>query len=149
MAELRPLLISFILIGIFSVALINFVYFAQVQNNANTTILDDDTYGLNDYRNQVVSNISKSYDDTLAADNSTSSSQVTFNFGSPFLDAINGVWKTMKAAPILIYELVVGLGKSAFLSGPETLIIIIGIATILTITIIFAVWKMIATGDAG
>lgn len=147
MAEFRPLLVSFILIGLFAVALINVVYYMQLDNGASETILDDTT--LSNYKNSVVENISNTYTNAEAAGNSTSSSQVTFSYGSPFLDSINGVWKTIKSAPIAIYELTIGLGQTYLFSGPEAIIITTVIAAILTITIIFAVWKMISTGESG
>lgn len=147
MVEFRPLLVSFILIGLFAVAMINIVYYMQLDNGASQTILDDPT--LSNYRQAVIDNMSTTYTNAVAAGNSTSSSSVTFTYGSPFLDAINGVWKTVKSAPIAIYELSIGLGQKYLFSGPEAVIITTVIAAILTITIIFAVWKMISTGDSG
>lgn len=147
MVEFRPMIVSFILIGLFSIAVINILFFMQSNNGADETILDDDS--LSDYKTSITGNISKTYSDSSAADNSTSSSTVSFTFGSPFLDAINGVWKTIKSAPIAIYQLTIGLGQKYLFGGTEALIITTAIAAILTITIIFAVWKMIATGEGG
>jgi hypothetical protein len=148
MVEFRPLLISFILIGLFAVAMMNAVYYMQIDNDANETIMDSQ-YGLDIYKQNVTDKLEDTYTDSVGADNSTSSSQVTFNFGSPFLDAINGVWKTIKVAPITVYQLTIGMANKMFFSGPEGLIITTTIGAILTITIVFAVWKMISTGDSG
>lgn len=147
MAEFRPLIVSFILVGLFAIAMINVIYFAQLDNGATTTILDDPT--ISSYKESITSNITETYTDSKAADNSTSSSGVSYTFGSPFLDAINGVWKTIKSAPIAIYQLTIGVGQKFLFSGTEALIITTAIAAIMTITIIFAVWKMISTGDGG
>lgn len=148
MAELRPLLIGFLIIGLFAVAIINVGYYIQTDNDATETIADSQ-YGLDVFKQNITSKIDSSYDTSNAAENSTSSSSVTFNYGSPFLDAINGIWKTIKTAPVGVYELTIGLANDKFFHGTDGLIITTTIAAILTITIIFAVWKMIATGDAG
>lgn len=149
MVEFRPLLISFIIIALFSVGMINIVYFTQVQNDAEETILDDSVLGLSSYKSNVEANLTSTYEDSLDAEESASSSQVTFSFGSPFLDAISGVWKTIKSGPVTLYHLVIGLLRATFLSGTDGIIIISAIVSILTISIIFAVWKMISTGEAG
>lgn len=152
MVEFRPLLISFILLGLFSVALINVIYFTQVDNDATETIMDS-KYGINIYKDNITTTINDGYEDVRNADNSTSGSQVTLNAGSPFLDAISGVWKNVKSAPIVVYKLTIGMAYEKLLYNSENrtegILILTAIGAILTLTIIFAAWKMIATGDGG
>lgn len=152
MVEFRPLLISFILLGIFSVALINIIYFVQIDNGADETIMDS-KYGLNIYKENITTSINKGYNDISDADNSTSGSPITLSSGSPFLDAISGVWKTVKTAPITVYKLTLGLAYEKLFYNSEGrtegILILTAIVSIITLTIIFAAWKMIATGDAG
>lgn len=148
MVEFRPLIISFILIGLFAIAMINVVYFIQVDNDADETILSSQ-YGLDIYKENLTSSINYAYDESQNAENSTSRSQVSASYGSPFLESINGIWKTIKVYPVTIYQLTIGFASRELFNGPEGYVITTTLAIILSITIIFAVWKMISTGDGG
>lgn len=147
MANFRPIVINILLVALFVVALISGGVMMATQNNAPQSIENDTIYaGLKD---SLIGNISKANDDTSGASGSFENSSVSLTSGIPFINSIYGTWKVMKTAPILMYNLIVGVIFHTLLGDTTTAVITAVLSVILIITIIFAVVKLVSTGDGG
>lgn len=147
MANFRPIIINLLLVSLFTIALITAGIMVAVQNNSVQNIGNDTALaGLKD---SLVEDIEDNYGTTSEASNSFENSSISLTAGIPFIDSIYGVWKVLKSTPTTMYNLIVGVIFERLLGDATTQIIISVIATILMITIIFAVVKLISTGDGG
>lgn len=147
MVSLRPVIISILLSVLFIIAVISGGIYMAEQNGASENIGNDSAFS--SLRNDLIDKTQDNYDSSLAAMNSLENSSISLTSGIPFLDSIYGGWKVIKATPMIMYNLITA---SLFerLLGSQTSAIIIGIiSAILIITIIFAVIKLVSTGDGG
>ena len=147
MANFRPMIVYFLLLGVFMVALINGGILLATQHSANQSIGDDSM--LTDYRDSLNNTLAESYNDAQEIEGAMNKSEVTLTTGIPVINAITGVWKTIKVVPMTIYNLASGLVFSRILGSYTFAIILSVISAIVIITILFAVWKFVSTGDAG
>jgi len=147
LVNFRPLIIGLLLTGLFAVAFINGALLLASTNNAEQSIGDDPT--LASYNASIRSALSDATGDAETSEEALSNSQITATGDTVFFDAIGGIWKTLKATPVTIYNLTAGLIINQILGSTLGLIVFGVIGTILTITIIFGVWKMVKTGESG
>lgn len=147
MANFRPIVISLLLVGLFAMALISGGVMLAQKNGAGQSIADDPN--IMAYAENLNKTLGNAHSDALSADEAIGSSPVTLTSGFPVFDAISGVWKTIKTVPVTVFNLTFNLLQEHIL-GSQAFSIVLGvIGAILTITIIFAVWKMVATGEGG
>ena len=71
MAGLKKFIITFAILAVFSLAILNFTFGVQVLNNANTTILDEDAFEV--FNTSVGANIVQVQDDITVQKNITDS----------------------------------------------------------------------------
>lgn len=146
MASFRPLVIALLLLGIFAVAIVSFGINLARENGATQNIGDNPI--ISNYAGNVSDTLGRAYDNANDSIESLSKSPVTLTGGFPLFDAIAGLWKVLKTVPITVYNLTVGLLLSTILGS--TYAIVLGVVgAIFIITIIFAVWKMLSTGQGG
>lgn len=147
MVNFRPYMISILISGLFAFVLLAGGIQLAVLNNANQSIADEPA--IRTFSQSINETLLTTSDAAQAAENATSDSQITRILTIPFLDAIQGIWKTIKVAPVAIYNLIAGLAKTYILGSTAGLIITTLIAAIVTLTILFSVIKFVSTGDAG
>lgn len=145
--EFRPIIINFLLIGLFAVAIIMAGIMVSVDNNATQSIGNDTVFS--ELANSLNSNLTQNYNEMEKNEQSFENSSITLTSGIPFIDSIYGTWKIIKKTPMLIYSLVVNVVFLRIMGDPATNVIISVMSTILIITIIFAVIKLISSGDSG
>jgi len=147
MVNFRPIIVSLLLVGLFAICMITAGIQIATVNNANQSIGDDAVLAA------YASSMNSSLEATVSAANTTedaiSSSPITLTSGFPVFDSITGVWKTLKVIPVTIYNLTFGLVFGRLLGGGVAAIVVGVIGSILTITIILSVWKMVSTGESG
>lgn len=146
-SEFRPIVINLLWISLFAVAILTAGYMVAIQNNASQSVLDDPS--LASLNESLSTQLKSNYQTTTQAGASFENSSVSLTSGIPFINAIYGVWKVLKNAPITMYNLIVGVIFQKLLGDTATFIIISVISTILIITIIFAVVKLVSTGEGG
>ena len=147
MAGFRPVIVSLLLFGLFAIAFITFgIRLAQI-NDAPQSIADEPS--IQNYANQLEGSLQQGYDDSYSAEVAISNSTISqANTGglSLILDSVGGIWKTLKSVPVTIYNLTIGLIISN-ITGGEFGILWAVLGTILIITIIIAVIKLISQGE--
>jgi len=147
MVEFRPIIINLIIVSLFAVALITGAGMMALQNHASQSILNDTDYA--NLQGGLTSNIQGYYGNVSQAGNSFENSSVTTTSSIPFIDSIYGTWKVIKSAPMTLYNLIVVVVFGKLLGSPATAIITAVISIILIISIIFAVVKLVSTGESG
>lgn len=146
MSEFRPLIVGIILAGLFAYALISGGILLSLNNGANHSIGDEPT--ISAYKESLKSNLEESYNKSNASYNALSSSPITLSTGNIIVDAIGGVWKVMTVIPISIWTYTIALPVT-YILGDTGRIVALVLGSLLILTIIFAVWKWIATGEGG
>lgn len=147
MANFRPILVALLVLGLFGVAIITAGIRLASVNGANQSIGDD--LSLAAYSSSLNQSLKDAYDSSVAANAAVSNSSITLTSTLPFIDAIGGIWKTLKSAPIAIWNLTFGIVFQNILGDNSYAIVIGVIGAILLMTIVFAVWKLISSGESG
>lgn len=145
MSGIRPLLVGILLAGLFAFALIQGGALLSTHNQANQSITDSPA--LSGFKTDIESSLDNAQanaNGSLTALGDSSLSEVSG--GLVIFSAISGVWKTLKAVPVTIYNLTFGLAKtSVFGEGFNVVFGIIG--AIIIMLIIFGVIKMLTSGQ--
>jgi hypothetical protein len=143
--EFRPIIIALVLAGLFAVAMISGA--TQLAN------LNGATQNLNS--NPKIANLSeniKNYYSTLPStlndtEKAMEGSPLTLTF-TIVVDAIGGIWKTIKLIPTISYTFLTGFIFDELLGSPFAIVTGV-VASLLTITLIFAVWKWLQQAEGG
>jgi len=146
MVKFLPLMFGFLLAGLFIISIINGGILLGYNNNAPQNIADDPS--INAYAIALNNTLDNAYTDAVAVDSAVNQSAITLTTGFPVFDAIFGIWKIIKVVPITIYNLTFGLlFEKVF--GNEAYGIVFGvISAILIISVIYAVYRVLTTGEA-
>lgn len=147
MVNFRPILVALLILGLFGVAIITAGIQIASVNGANQSIGDDVSLAV--YASSLNESLEDAYDSSIAANAAVSNSSITLTSALPFIDAIGGIWKTLKTAPIAIWNLTFGVVFQNILGGNSYAIVIGVLGAILLMTIVFAVWKLISSGESG
>lgn len=147
MVNFRPLLVGFLLAGLFAIALLNFGILLAENNGVDHSIGDDPA--ISSYKDNLEDTLDTAYSNATGAEESLGKSPVSFISQNIIFDAIGGIWKTLKEVPITVYNLTFGLLSQKLFGDSSYGIVLAIISTIITITVIFGVWKMVFTGDSG
>lgn len=141
--NLKPVLVSLLLVSLFSLAVISFgVRLADI-NEANQSIADDGL--LNDYISSLNETLSKANTNVQAGQEALNS-PLSLATGFFVLEALQGIWVVLVSVPITLYNLTIGLILTKIF-GDSAFAVAIGIfGAILGLTIIFAVVTLISTG---
>lgn len=145
MSGFKPILVSLILAGLFAFSLLYGGYLLAVNNDASQSILDNPA--MNSFKENLEDNLTGFYDTVNASETSFAKSPISLS-QIVFVDALGGIWKTLKIIPLAIWNLIAGLVIGNLLT--QTQFIIVGgvVGSLLIITIIFGVWKLINTGES-
>jgi hypothetical protein len=147
MVKFLPIIFGFLILGLFAIALISGGIRLAAVNNAPQSIGDD--AALQSYAGSLNSSLGQAYTAANDAEKAINQSAITLTTGFPALDAVFGIWKTIKTVPITIYNLTIGLLFGRLL-GSDSYAIVLGVlSSILIIGIIYAVYKVITTGEGG
>lgn len=147
MAEIRPLLIWLLLLGLFAMAIVTGGIMLAEQNGVNQSIADDPA--ITEYYSSLNETLADTYTDASNSDAAFSNSSISTSIGIPFIDSIWGIWKTLKEVPVTIYNLTIGLLISKVLGDVAGAIVLSVLSAILIITVIFAIVKLVSQGESG
>lgn len=143
----RGLIISLLLVGLFAIALINGGILLAALNSPNQTIAND--AAIMDYASELNSTLEDVYTDANSSETSFTVSPLTTTTSIPFVDAVGGIWKTLKKTPTTVWNLSVNYIFIKIFGSAAYAIVFGVISAIMLIIIIFAVWEWISTGRAG
>jgi hypothetical protein len=146
MAELgfKSIIVALLVAGLVMVLFINGAIMLSTQNDFSGNPSDDPS--LSAYKDDVTAQLNQSYFNTGEADAVLSNSSVTTTTSFPFIESINGIWKNVRSAPVMIWNLSFGLVLEKALGDDKAIVLTI-LSVILTLMLIFAVVYLIATGD--
>lgn len=144
MAGLRPLLTGMLLAGLFIISMISGGILLQSNNNSPQNIGNDPA--LASYKSSLEASLETAQSNNNASLEALGESPVSVIPGAFIIDAIAGVWKTLKVVPVTIYNLTFGLLKVKLLGTTYNIVLGV-ISAILTMAIIFGVIKLVSTGQ--
>lgn len=144
---LRIFLTAIILVGLFAIALITGGETLLQLNNPNKTLGADPA--LNSYINQLNQTLATSLDNSNAAETAIGESPPTVTTTGIIIEAVSNVWKTLKAVPITVYNLTLGLLFSKLLGSPRFALVTVVITAVFVMALIFYVVKWVFSGDGG
>lgn len=147
MARFVPLIIALCMLGVFSFALITGGVMFQVQNNVSVTLTNDSA--TNAFYQSINTSLSDYSNDANAANTAFSNSSITTTGVTPFINAIGGIWKILKASPVIIYNVVIGLIFGKLLGSAAALVVTSVLAGILILILISAVIYFVSRGEGG
>ena len=144
-AGIRPYLIGILLAGLFAFALIQGGALLAEHNQANQSITDNPA--LSGFKTNLESTLGEAQENANGSLNALGESPLTeVSGGLVVFTAISGVWKTLKAVPVTIYNLTFGLAKASVFG--ESFNVVFGIiGAIIIMTLIFFVIKMLTSGQ--
>lgn len=147
--KFQGIIFSLLLIGLFVIAFLNASLILSADNSPNQTIANDPA--LTAYAGVLNTTLESSYPDANASEGAISDSPITLSSGSGgiIIDAISGIWKTIKRAPIEIYQLTAGLIFTKIFGDAQYAIVFSVLAGMLIIAIVLAVWKLVSQGEGG
>ncbi len=146
MGGIKPLLYGLLIVGLFSIALLNFGIMIADINQANQSISNNPS--LSSYATDLNNSLASSGSDTQTALDSLADSPTTLSTGAFIIDAIGGVWKTLISVPITLYNLTFGLIISEIFGDNSFAIALAVLGAILGLAVIFGVWKLVSTGES-
>lgn len=145
MVNIKPILVSLLVIGLFAMGIISFgIRLAEI-NEAPQSIGDDPS--ISRFRSQLNESLAQANEDAIAGQQAIEESPTTINLGLYIIDAIGGVWKTLISVPITLYNLTVGFLFENVFAGNSFAIALGIIGAIIGISVILAVWKLVSTGE--
>lgn len=144
MAGLRPLFLGFLLAGLFIFSIITGMIMLGNNNNASQNIGDDPI--LTAYKDDIEDTLNTAQTNSNSSLEALGDSPVTVIPGSFVIDAIAGIWKTLKVVPVTIYNLTAGLFKVKIFGDGFNVVIGI-LSAILIMIIIFGVIKLVSQGQ--
>jgi hypothetical protein len=145
--DFGPPLVAFILVGLFSIALISAGVLIAANNSPNQTIANNPA--LTQYATSITPQISNAYVNGNSSKNSLGTTTISTGVGGIILDAISGIWKGLEFGPIAIYNLVIGLIIGTIFTGAEYVVVFTALGAIIILGGILAVWKLVWTGQSG
>lgn len=145
MSGIKPLLVGILLVGLFAFALLQGGALLSTHNNANQSITDNPA--LSSFQTNIEDSLGEAQTNANGSLNDLGISPLSeVSGGLVIFTAISGVWKTLKAVPVTIYNLTFGLAKSSvFGEGFNVVFGILG--AIIIMLIIFGVIKLIQQGQ--
>jgi len=145
MSGIKPLLVGILLAGLFAFALIQGGSLLAKHNNANQSITDSPA--LSSFKINIEDSLGEAEDNANGSLNALGDSPLSeVSGGLVIFTAISGVWKTLKAVPVTIYNLTFGLAKSSIF-GEDFNVVFGIIGAIIIMLIIFGVIKMLTSGQ--
>lgn len=147
MAQLRAIVISLLLVGLAILGVISFGIQFAFYNDQGQSIGDDPAF--TNLASSLNNTIVSGSEDTAAAQIALSNSSVTLTGVIPYVDTIQGIWKTLLGAPVAIYNFIMGVAFTKLLGSQEYRIVLTVLGIILGITIIVAVLRLITQGEGG
>lgn len=141
---LNEYLVVLLAVGLFIIAIINAGIMISDQNNFIGSIGDDDS--LTEYKASLEDTLDNATSASQSADAVLSNSSISTVSAFPFVDSITGIWKTVKSAPVAVWNLTMGYAVEKIF-GEDKAIVLTILGALLGLALIFAVVYLIATGD--
>lgn len=137
------IIIPMLLLGVLAIAMFSTASYLTIINHSTQDITSEPSVA------EYVGNISSTLEEAANTANESETAlgqKQTFSYGQIIFDSMGTMWTQLKGAPVVLFNLTFGLIKDKIL-GQDTFYLVLGtIGTILTITIIFLVYKWVRTG---
>lgn len=133
-------------IAMFVIAIITFEVTLAENNNAQQDLLDNPT--TREFLKDINTTLETSYQTQQGIENASVNSPVTKTGVIPFIDATEGLWKTLKTIPTTTYNLIVGMLRTSIFQGAALQILVTVVGFLFTAGIILAAYKFFSSGDA-
>ncbi len=141
MAKFEKLFISFVLVGIFVLAMISFGAKLQLDNDVNDSILQNDI--INDTFINLESTLDRSRDNTSRGLSSFENETVSGGFGSLIFFTIPSVMKVVRGIITGVFNILIKFPAQILGISPA---IIAAIEAILLVVIIISLWRLYKLG---
>lgn len=146
MVRFLPLVIAFMVFSLFALSFINSGILLAEANEANQSIAD---YGpLQTYADQLNDTLSQYEDDVNNVSQGFSTSPISIIFNNFIVEAIGGLWKTIKGQATQGYHITTNFIAPILFSGSAAIILTL-IGAIITLMVIISIYRMLFTGDGG
>jgi hypothetical protein len=147
MVRFVPIVTSLLLISLFIIAFVGVGLIIASDNNSNQTIGNDAS--LTSFNGALINATTNEASQIDASQAAFSNSSITTTGVFPYVNAVGGIWKTLKTTPILVYNLTIGFVLVKILGSTTAAIVTTILASILAIVIISAVVLWITRGEGG
>lgn len=147
MVKFVPLIFSILALGVFAFAFLTGSIMFQTQNNISTGLANDTA--VSEFYGNITQTLASFSSDANTANTAFNQSSVTVTGITPFVNAVTGIWRIMKAAPVVLYNLTAGLIFGKIVGSTAGFIIAGVLAGILIIMVISAVILFITRGEGG
>lgn len=143
---LKGVMVTFMLIGLFSFALIGFVLQAQLDNDATQTIASDPS--LSNLNSSIYSNLDSFRGDVNDSENAFGNSEpITGGDSIQILSVAGDVWKNIVTVPKAMFVGVATLLSNTIFSGVSFGVVFGALSAMIVAIIILYAWRWIKTGQ--
>jgi hypothetical protein len=140
----KGLMISLLLVGLFTISLISFSGNNTINNGGNESIFDDSE--ISSLNQSLRSNFNQFESDSGGSSQSFSNDTPKIGTESIQIGSITSIWKTMITAPKAVYQVTQNYIVGTLFDGVEFAVIFTTIIAILVVVIILYAWQLIRTG---
>lgn len=147
MARFVPLMIALIMLGMFSIALITGGTMFQLQNGAPEPLINDSSVSA--FYQSINSSLYSSAAGAQTANEAFSNSSIQTTGVTPYISALGGIWKILKASPVVMYNLVVDIVFGKIFGDSATIVIVSALSAILVLILISAIVYLLSRGEGG
>lgn len=144
------LMSALIILGIIVVAMFSFSDNFLTNNNPNTTIYEDPLLAseVSSLKGNLSGYISTTSNSEAVLSNS-SLSQGGITGQNVLFDSVAGIWKALKSAPVVVYNLTLGLVKRKLFGDSQWAWIIDAFAGLIILAVLIAIVRWVTTGLGG
>lgn len=140
----KSLMISLLLVGLFTVSLITFSGNNTINNGGNTSILNDSSVGK--LTSNLTTQFSRYQTDAGASSGAFSNDTPVIGSESIQVGSITSIWKTMISMPKAVFQTTSNYVIGTLFDSVEFTIIFTTIIAILIVVIVLYAWQLIRTG---
>lgn len=140
----KSLMISLLLVGLFTVSLITFSGNNTINNGGNESIFNDPK--ISSLNQSLRSNLGQYQTDAGASSQSFSNDTPIIGGESIQVGSITSIWKTIITAPKAVYQVTSNYVVNTLFDSIEFAVIFTTIIAILVVVIVLYAWQLIRTG---
>lgn len=140
----KGLMISLLLVGLFTISLISFSGNNTINNGGNESIFDDSE--ISSLNQNLTSNFAQFEDDSGDSSQVFSNDTAKIEAQSIQLGSITSIWKTIINVPKAVYQVTQNYIVGTLFDSKEFAIIFTTIIAILVVVIVLYAWQLIRTG---
>jgi len=139
--NLLSLLVGFLIVGLFVIAIINGAYYFSLDNGLNSSIMNDSVYG--DAFNDMTVELTNAREEAAEQKNASEQETITVGQDSLLLGSINTARKVASGSFLGVYNIIAITAKRYLGIDP---IVLNTISAILIFMVILLAWRLIRVG---